>query len=116
MGVIQTRFMKALPCLAPSYRLSSLRPISFFALARTRLSLDVPQALSDPDIMPHLAAHGADPEVIAAIAAMRSVRMAAVLVPVVERRQPTVLFTRRTSQLADHAGEIAFAGRQDRHV
>jgi 8-oxo-dGTP pyrophosphatase MutT (NUDIX family) len=75
-----------------------------------RLSLDVPQALADPDIMPHLADQDADPAVIAAIAAVRPVRTAAVLVPVVERREPTVLFTQRTAQLADHAGEIAFAG------
>ena len=82
----------------------------FFALARMRLSLDVPQALTDPDIKPHLADQDADPAVIAAIAAVRPVRTAAVLVPVVERREPTVLFTQRTSQLADHPGEIAFAG------
>ncbi len=82
----------------------------FFAAARMRLSFDVPQALANPDITPRLADQDADPAVVAAIAAMRPVRTAAVLVPVVERREPTVLFTQRTSRLADHPGEIAFAG------
>jgi 8-oxo-dGTP pyrophosphatase MutT (NUDIX family) len=89
---------------------SLLSTEQFFALAKTRLSLDVPQALANPNITPHLADQDADPAVLAAIAAMRPVRTAAVLVPVVERREPTVLFTQRTSQLADHAGEVAFAG------
>jgi 8-oxo-dGTP pyrophosphatase MutT (NUDIX family) len=89
------------------------RPLStdqLLALARMHLSLDVPAALTDPHIMPHLVDRDTDPALIAAIAAVRPVRTAAVLVPVVEREEPTVLFTQRTSQLADHGGEIAFAG------
>jgi 8-oxo-dGTP pyrophosphatase MutT (NUDIX family) len=35
---------------------------------------------------------------------------AAVLVPIVERDVPTVLFTRRTAHLHDHAGQISFPG------
>jgi 8-oxo-dGTP pyrophosphatase MutT (NUDIX family) len=35
---------------------------------------------------------------------------AAVLVPVVLRKQPTVLLTQRTSHLANHSGQIAFPG------
>src|SRR6516164_3699003 len=81
-----------------------------FVVAETRLSLDVPRALTDPGITPHLADRDTDPAVIAAIAAMRPIRTAAVLVPIVERQEPTVLFTLRTSQLVDHGGEIAFAG------
>jgi len=81
-----------------------------FVVAETRLSLDVPPALTDPGITPHLADRDTDPAVIAAIAAMRPIRTAAVLVPIVERQEPTVLFTLRTSQLVDHGGEIAFAG------
>ncbi|NYG44825.1 8-oxo-dGTP pyrophosphatase MutT (NUDIX family) [Bradyrhizobium sp. IAR9] len=81
----------------------------FFARARKHLSLEVPQALNDPNVAPHLD-QDAGEDLIAAIAAARPIRTAAVLVPVVERKEPTILFTQRTSQLADHGGEIAFAG------
>ncbi|HTT84381.1 MAG TPA: CoA pyrophosphatase [Rhizomicrobium sp.] len=37
---------------------------------------------------------------------------AAVLVPVVRRADPTVLFTRRTEHLARHAGQVSFPGGQ----
>ena len=47
---------------------------------------------------------------MAAIAAVRLIRTAAVLVPIVERRELTVLFTERPSHLRDHAGQIAFPG------
>src|SRR5258705_13249898 len=41
----------------------------------------------------------------------REIRPAAVLVPVVNRESGlTVLFTRRTSHLNDHAGQISFPG------
>ena len=41
----------------------------------------------------------------------REIRPAAVLVPVVERENElTVLFTRRTAHLHDHAGQISFPG------
>lgn len=41
----------------------------------------------------------------------REIRPAAVLVPVVKReRELTVLFTRRTAHLHDHAGQISFPG------
>ena len=36
--------------------------------------------------------------------------MAAVLVPIFARAEPKVLFTQRTSHLADHAGQISFPG------
>ncbi len=35
---------------------------------------------------------------------------AAVLIPVVERREPTVLFTRRSELLPRHAGQVSFPG------
>lgn len=35
---------------------------------------------------------------------------AAVLVPIVRRRDPTILFTRRTEHLARHAGQVSFPG------
>ena len=37
-------------------------------------------------------------------------RPAAVLVPVIEREEPSVLFTQRTSHLRDHSGQISFPG------
>src|SRR5580692_12871652 len=39
-----------------------------------------------------------------------SLRPAAVLVPIVERGEPSVLFTRRTEHLPSHAGQICFPG------
>jgi 8-oxo-dGTP pyrophosphatase MutT (NUDIX family) len=47
---------------------------------------------------------------MAAIAAMRQLRTAAVLVPIIARAEPTILFTRRTGHLTDHASQIAFPG------
>ena len=52
----------------------------------------------------------ADAAVVAAIAAVRPVRPAAVLVPIIERQELSVLFTQRTAHLADHAGQISFPG------
>src|ERR1700686_3235325 len=39
-----------------------------------------------------------------------SLRPAAVLMPIVEREEPSVLFTRRTEHLPSHAGQICFPG------
>ena len=44
------------------------------------------------------------------IAEVRPIRPAAVLVPVVDHAEPTVLLTQRTQHLPDHAGQIAFPG------
>jgi 8-oxo-dGTP pyrophosphatase MutT (NUDIX family) len=82
----------------------------FFELAKARLSFDVPKGLTDPDVVPCHDDHDGDPVVLAAIAAMRPLRTAAVLVPIIERPELTVLFTERTAQLVDHAGEISFPG------
>ena len=44
-------------------------------------------------------------------ASKKSLKAAAVLILVINRaRQPTVLFTRRTAHLTDHAGQISFPG------
>jgi 8-oxo-dGTP pyrophosphatase MutT (NUDIX family) len=82
----------------------------FFALAQARLSFDAPEAFTDPNFIPRLDDDDANPELIAAIAAMRPIRTAAVLVPIIARAEPTVLFTERTAHLSDHAGEISFPG------
>jgi 8-oxo-dGTP pyrophosphatase MutT (NUDIX family) len=43
-------------------------------------------------------------------AAARNLSPAAVLVPIVARAEPTVLFTRRTDHLSRHAGQVSFPG------
>jgi 8-oxo-dGTP pyrophosphatase MutT (NUDIX family) len=40
----------------------------------------------------------------------RTLEPAAVLLPIVQRPDPTVLFTRRTAHLARHAGQVSFPG------
>lgn len=42
--------------------------------------------------------------------APRTLSPAAVLLPIVKREEPTVLFTRRTEHLARHAGQVSFPG------
>lgn len=81
----------------------------FFARAKKRLTLDVPQGIADPNVIPRRGDHDIDP-VLKAIADVRPIKPAAVLVPVVEREQPMVLLTQRTAHLTDHAGQISFPG------
>lgn len=81
----------------------------FFARARAALTLDAPPGLADPETMPLRGDHDADP-VLKAMAAVRPIKPAAVLIPVVERDQPMVLLTQRTAHLPQHAGQIAFPG------
>src|SRR4051812_36199914 len=80
-----------------------------FARARARLTLDVPPGLGDPDYVPRAGDHELDP-VMQAIAAVRPIRPAAVLVPIVTRAEPMVLLTQRTAHLNNHAGQISFPG------
>jgi 8-oxo-dGTP pyrophosphatase MutT (NUDIX family) len=82
----------------------------FFSRAQERLTFDVPAVLTDPDAIAPPDGRHADPAVLAAIAAVRPIRPAAVLVPVIQRDEPSVLFTERTARLADHGGEISFPG------
>lgn len=81
----------------------------FFTRAKKRLTLDVPAALSNPDMVPARGDHDLDP-VQRAIAAVRPIKPAAVLIPIVTREEPMVLLTQRTAHLADHAGQVAFPG------
>jgi 8-oxo-dGTP pyrophosphatase MutT (NUDIX family) len=82
----------------------------FFDRARTHLSLEVPPALTDP------AAQGIrrgdldlDP-VLWERAGVSATRPASVLVPVIDRTEPTVLLTQRTAELKSHAGQVSFPG------
>ncbi len=81
----------------------------FFARARAELSLDVPGGIDDPNVVPRRGDHDVDP-VLKAIADVRPIKPAAVLVPVVAREQPMVLLTQRTAHLTDNAGQISFPG------
>jgi len=81
----------------------------FFARVRERLTLDVPAGLDDPNVTPKRGDHDAD-AAMAKIAAIRPIRPAAVLVPIVERDQPMVLLTQRAQHLPDHPGQISFPG------
>jgi 8-oxo-dGTP pyrophosphatase MutT (NUDIX family) len=80
-----------------------------FDRARAELTLDVPPGLNDPTVTPARGDHDVDP-VMRAIAAVRPIRPAAVLVPIVDRAEPTVLLTQRATHLPDHAGQISFPG------
>jgi 8-oxo-dGTP pyrophosphatase MutT (NUDIX family) len=81
----------------------------FFARARARLSFDVPPGLDDPNIIPESGDSGTE-RMLEIIAREQPIRRAAVLVPIVDHPEPTVLLTQRSANLADHAGQIAFPG------
>ena len=81
----------------------------FFNRARARLSFDVPRGLVDPNVIPESGDPGTD-RMLEIIAREQPVRPAAVLVGIVAREEPTVLLTQRSSQLNEHAGQIAFPG------
>jgi 8-oxo-dGTP pyrophosphatase MutT (NUDIX family) len=88
---------------------SLARPENFFDRARTRLTLEVPSALTDT------AAKGARGDLdlnptLWELAGVSATRPAAVLVPVIDRHEPTVLLTIRTQELSNHAGQVAFPG------
>src|SRR6185436_20170241 len=82
----------------------------FFDRARARLTLDVPPALTDHTIAEFPRGDlDRDPRAWAD-AGVAATRPAAVLVPVVDHAEPGVLLTMRTSDLPNHAGQIAFPG------
>ena len=62
-------------------------------------SLPLKPSRSDFDLNPDLRPEGP-----------RTLAPAAVLLPIVQRDQPTVLFTRRTEHLSRHAGQVSFPG------
>src|SRR5882762_7119345 len=81
----------------------------FFARSKARLNFDVPPGLVDPNIVPRSGDEGTD-RMLEIIAREQPVRPAAVLIPVVDHPQPTVLLTQRSAHLNDHAGQISFPG------
>ena len=63
------------------------------------------------DALPGTSDFDLNPEARALIDAERPLRAAAVLVPIVERHDgPTILLTKRSAHLADHAGQVSFPG------
>src|SRR3954452_16100744 len=81
----------------------------FFERARARLRFEIPPGLNDASIIPVSGDPGND-RVLQIIAQERPIRPAAVLIPVVEHAEPTVLLTQRAAHLNDHAGQISFPG------
>ncbi len=81
----------------------------FFTRSRTRLDFDVPRGLIDPNVIPRTGDSGND-RMLEIVAQEQPVRPAAVLIPVVDHPEPTVLLTQRTEHLSSHAGQIAFPG------
>ena len=81
----------------------------FFNRVRARLNFDVPPALLDPNVVPQSGDAGTD-RMLQIIAHEQPIRPAAVLIPIVDHPEPTVLLTQRSPHLADHAGQIAFPG------
>ena len=81
----------------------------FFDRARARLHFDIPVGLTDASVVPPSGDPGTD-RMLKIIAEERPIRPAAVLIPVVDHAQPTVLLTQRSAHLNDHAGQISFPG------
>ena len=82
----------------------------FFDRARARLSLDVPAALNDHSITDVIRGDLDLDPALWEKAGVQATRPAAVLIPVVDHPEPTVLLTLRTPDLSSHAGQIAFPG------
>jgi 8-oxo-dGTP pyrophosphatase MutT (NUDIX family) len=81
----------------------------FFARTKARLNFDVPPGLIDPNIIPRTGDEGND-RMLEIVAVEQPVRPAAVLIPVVDHPEPTVLLTQRSEHLSSHAGQISFPG------
>jgi 8-oxo-dGTP pyrophosphatase MutT (NUDIX family) len=88
---------------------TGLAGTEFFVRVRQRLTLDVPVGLTDASVTPARGDHDVDP-VMRKIAEARPIRPAAVLVPIIDQPEPTVLLTQRAQHLPDHAGQVSFPG------
>jgi 8-oxo-dGTP pyrophosphatase MutT (NUDIX family) len=86
-----------------------MQSATFFERARARLDHNAPPALHDPNAVPEKGDHELNLE-MKALWAVRPIRPAAVLVPVVDRFEPTVLLTQRAAHLPQHPGQISFPG------
>src|SRR6267378_2460995 len=73
----------------------------FFTRTRARLNFDVPPGLIDPNIIPRTGDEGND-RMLEIVAVEQPVRPAAVLIPVVDDSETTVLLTPRPEHLNNH--------------
>jgi 8-oxo-dGTP pyrophosphatase MutT (NUDIX family) len=81
----------------------------FFDRARARLRFEIPAGLTDASLIPASGDQGTD-RMLAILASEQPIRPAAVLIPVIDHPQPTVLLTQRSAHLNEHAGQISFPG------
>src|SRR3981189_2053358 len=88
---------------------AAISSAEFFDRSRARLGFGVPPGLVDPNIIPKSGDHGTD-RMLEIVAREQPVRPAAVLIPVVDHPEPTVLLTQRAAHLNEHAGQISFPG------
>jgi 8-oxo-dGTP pyrophosphatase MutT (NUDIX family) len=88
---------------------AAISSAEFFDRARARLRFDVPAGLADASVVPPSGDPGTD-RMLQIVAQEQPIRPAAVLIPVVDHPQPTVLLTQRSAHLNDHAGQISFPG------
>src|SRR6201996_6866035 len=88
---------------------ATISSAEFFERARARLRFDVPAGLTDPELIPASGDRGTD-RMLEILAREQPIRPAAVLIPVIDRPQPTVLLTQRSAHLNEHAGQISFPG------
>ena len=97
------------PMLKTDPHLADIGSAEFFDRARARLRFEVPPGLDDASIIPISGDPGND-RMLQIIAQERPIRPAAVLIPIVDHAEPTVLLTQRAAHLNDHAGQISFPG------
>jgi 8-oxo-dGTP pyrophosphatase MutT (NUDIX family) len=90
-------------------RAADVGSAEFFDRARARLRFETPPGLNDASIIPISGDPGND-RMLQIIAQERPIRPAAVLIPIVDHAEPTVLLTQRAAHLNDHAGQISFPG------
>jgi 8-oxo-dGTP pyrophosphatase MutT (NUDIX family) len=88
---------------------AAINSTTFFDRARARLRFDVPPGLTDSSLIPASGDQGTD-RMLEILAREQPIRPAAVLIPVIDRPQPTVLLTQRSTHLNEHAGQISFPG------
>jgi 8-oxo-dGTP pyrophosphatase MutT (NUDIX family) len=88
---------------------ATISSAEFFDRARARLGFEIPSGLTDASVIPTSGDQGTD-RMLQIIAREQPIRPAAVLIPVVDHAQPTVLLTQRAAHLNDHAGQISFPG------
>jgi 8-oxo-dGTP pyrophosphatase MutT (NUDIX family) len=89
---------------------AQLKAEDFFDRAGARLTLEVPPALADPTAQGIRRGDLDLDPILWERAGVSAMRPASVLVPVIDRGEPTVLLTQRTAELSSHGGQVAFPG------